>query len=155
MSKNRFALCTMIAVLLLLLSTSAREKQIKKSELPASVQKAVEEQAKSGKVLGYSTEVEGGQREYEVETIVNGNSRDITFAPDGNVLELEQQVDLDDLAAEVREGLKAKAGSGTITKVESLTKRGKLVAYEAKVCKGAKSYEIQVAPDGKSLVRPE
>jgi hypothetical protein len=110
MRKNRFVLCTMIAVLLLLLSTSAREKHIKKSELPASVQKAVEEQAKSGKVLGYSTEVEGGQREYEVETIVNGNSRDITFAPDGNVLELEQQVDIDDLAAEVREGLKAKAG---------------------------------------------
>jgi hypothetical protein len=145
----------MIAVLLLLLSTSARERHIKKSDLPASVQKAVEEQAKSGKVLGYSTEVEGGQREYEVETIVNGNSRDITFAPDGNVLELEQQVDIDDLAAEVREGLKAKRGSGTITKVESLTKRGKLVAYEAKVRKAAKSHEIQVGPDGKSLARPE
>jgi hypothetical protein len=86
---------------------------------------------------------------------VNGHSRDITFAPDGNVLELEEQVDINELPSEAREGLKAKAGSGTITKVESLTKRGKLVAYEAKVRKAAKSHEIQVGPDGKSLARPE
>ena len=155
MKENRFVFCTVFAVVLLGFSASAREKKIQKSELPPEVQKALEEQTKGAKVLGYATEVEGGQREYEAETVVNGHSRDVTFAPDGNVLEVEEQVDLGELPATVREGLQAKAGSGKITKVESLTKQGKVVAYEAKIHKTGRSYEIQVGPDGKPLAHSE
>ena len=43
---------------------------------------------------------------------------------------LEQQKSL---PAVVREGLQKAAGAGTITKVESLTKHGELVAYEAQL----------------------
>jgi hypothetical protein len=53
-------------------------------------------------------------------------------------------------------GVTAKAaGMGTIAKVESLAKNGKLVAYEAVVRNGKKRSEIQVGPDGKKLSHPE
>lgn len=155
MKHNTLRLCILVATMFLFRDGSAAEKRIRKADLPAPVQQAAEKETKGATVRGYSTEVEDGQREYEVETTVNGHSRDITFAPDGTLLELEEQVDLNDLPASVRDGLKAKANSGTITKVESISKQGKIVAYEAKVVKGNKRSEIQVDPDGKPLTHPE
>jgi hypothetical protein len=87
--------------------------------------------------------------------MVNGHSRDVTIAPDGTVLEVEEQVEMAELPNPVRESLQSKAGSGKITKIESVTKGGKLVAYEAQVRRMGKHNEIQVDRDGKSLARPE
>ena len=86
---------------------------------------------------------------------VHGRSRDVTLDSTGNVLEVEEQVLLDSLPEAVRSGLKGLAGSGTITNVESLTKRGTLVAYEAHVHTGDQRSEVQVGPDGKPLAHPE
>ena len=133
----------------------AQETHLKRSELPAAVQKTADEQSKGAKVLGYASEMEGGKLQYEVEMTMNGLSRDVTMAPDGSVLEVEQQVNLESLPAAVREGLLKAAGAGTITKVESLTKHGSLVAYEAQVKTGSKHSEIQVGPGGQLLVHPE
>jgi hypothetical protein len=55
----------------------------------------------------------------------------------------------------VQAALTAKAGGAKITKVESLTKHGKLVAYEAATLKGTKKGEIQVGPDGGKLSHEE
>jgi hypothetical protein len=49
----------------------------------------------------------------------------------------------------------AKAPSSKLVKVESLTKQGKLVAYEAQVMAKGKRSEIQVGPDGKPLDHQE
>jgi uncharacterized membrane protein YkoI len=152
---KKFDLFIVVTILLLVISSGAEEKRMRKSELPPAVQKAVEEQIKGATVRGYSTEVENGQREFEIETVVNGHSRDITFSADGSLLEVEEQVEMNGLPSAVREGLQAKAGSGKITKIESLTKQGKVVAYEAKVLKAGKHSEVQVGPDGKPLEHPE
>ena len=61
----------------------------------------------------------------------------------------------DSVSDTVKAGLLQLAGSGKITKVESLTKRGVLVAYEAQVRTGVKRSEVQVGPDGKPLAHPE
>jgi hypothetical protein len=136
-------------------SASAQEKRIKKSDLPAAVQKSADEQAKGATVLGYNKEVEGGKVAYEVELKVNGHSKDVTMDEQGTVLEIEEQVVLDALPAAVREGLQKAAGKATIGKVESLTKKGALVAYEAVVTNGKKKSEIQVGPDGKPPAHKE
>ena len=81
--------------------------------------------------------------------------RDVLIGADGSVLEIEVEVALDSLPAAVKAGLLQLAGSGKITKVESLTKRGVLVAYEAQVRTGTKRSEVQVGPDGKPLAHPE
>lgn len=132
-----------------------QEKQLKRSDLPAAVQKTADEQSKGATVKSYSQEKEGGQVAYEVALTVNGHSKDITMDAQGNVMEIEEEVDLKALPAEVREGLQAQAGKGNIGKVESLTKQGTLVAYEAQVHYGKKHSEIQVGPDGKALDHKE
>jgi hypothetical protein len=133
----------------------AQEKKIKREELPAAVEKTVVEQAKGATIKGFSKEIEKGKTYYEAELTVNGHGKDILMDPNGNVVEVEEEVPLSSLSAPVREGLEKAAGTGKITKVESLTKGGKLVAYEAVVKTGEKRSEIQVGPDGKKLAHPE
>lgn len=136
-------------------SAAAQEKRLKRSDLPAAVQKAADVQTKGATVRGYSSETENGQLEYEVAMTVNGRSRDVSFAADGSTLEIEQEVLVDSLPAAVRSALVQKAGAGRITKVESLTKHGTLVAYEAQVRTGTKRSEVQVGPDGQPLAHEE
>ena len=71
------------------------------------------------------------------------------------VVEIEEQVAFDSLPADVKSGLQQKSASGKILKVESLTKHGKLAAYEAKVEANGKKKDIQVGPDGKALDHEE
>jgi hypothetical protein len=73
----------------------------------------------------------------------------------GNVLEIEEEVALAPLPTGVQAGLTKAAGTGKVLKVESLTKQGKLVAYEAVVQSGKKHREIQVGPEGQTLAHPE
>lgn len=155
MERNKLIVSILALACSLVVTASAQEKTLKKSDLPAAVQKAVDEQSKGATIRGYSSETEGGQLQYEVEMTVHGHSKDVTIAPDGKVLEIEEQVVLDSLPAAVRDALRKKAGAGTITKVESLTKHGTLVAYEAKVHTGDKHSEVQVGPDGKPLEHEE
>ena len=77
------------------------------------------------------------------------------MAADGSIVEIEEQVVLDSLSADVKAGLQTKAGKGKMLKVESLTKKGKLVAYEAQVDTNGKKSEVQVGPDGKPLDHEE
>ena len=125
------------------------------SELPPAVRKTAQEQSKGAMVKRYNKETEKGQIEYEVEMIVNGHSRDVAIAPDGAVTEVEEEVEMSALPAEVQKGLRSRAGDGTIKKVESITKRGSLVAYEAQIKTAGRHREIQVGPDGKPLDNEE
>jgi uncharacterized membrane protein YkoI len=151
-----FYVAALTAGLLLLASNaSAQEKKIKRSDLPAAVEKTVVAQSTGATIRGFSTEKENGQTLYEVELTVNGHSKDISMTADGSIVEIEEQVSLDSVPAEVKAGLQAKAGNGKILKVESLTKKDKLVAYEAKVETNGKKMEVQVGPDGKPLDHEE
>jgi uncharacterized membrane protein YkoI len=145
----------MLATILMPGNAVSQEKKLKKSDLPPAVQKTADEQSQGATVKGYSTEMEEGKRIYEVELAVNGHSKDVSIDKAGNVVEIEEEVPLDSLPAPVKDALQKKAGSGKITKVESLTKHGSLVAYEAQVRTNGKRSEIQVGPDGKGLAHPE
>lgn len=149
------AVVVLLATMMLATQASAQEKKLTRSQLPAAVQRAADEQSKGATVHGYTTEKDEGQTVYEVEMTLQGRSRDVTIDSTGNVLEIEEQVPFDSLPEAVRIGLKQAAGSGQITNVESLTKRGTLVAYEAHVRTGQKRSEVQVGPDGKPLAHPE
>jgi len=141
--------------LLLAGNASAQEKKIKRSDLPPAVEKTVAAQSEGATIKGFSTEKEKGETLYEAEMTVNGHSKDISMTADGSIVEIEEQVAMDSLSADVKAGLQAKAGKGKILKVESLTKKGKLVAYEAKVDTDGKKSEVQVGPDGKPLDHEE
>ena len=156
MARNKQTVSTLFILLLAFTaSTIGQEKHIERADLPAVVQKTADEQSKGAVVRGYTAETEDGKLEYEVEMIVDGHTKDVSIDPSGNILEVEEQVAMDKLPAEVRDGLQRKAGNGKITKVESIVKRGTLVAYEAQVLTGGKRSEVQVGPDGKPLKHEE
>ena len=133
----------------------AQEKHLKKSDLPAAVQKVADQQSQGATVRGYASETEDGKLQYEVSLTVNGHTKAVAIAPDGAINEIEEQVFLEKLPSSVRDALQKKAAPGKILKVESLTKHDRLVAYEAQVTAGGKKSEIQVGPDGGALAHPE
>jgi len=144
-----------LAVGLTLSSARAQEKKITRAQLPPAVETTVTRESEGATIKGFATEVEHGKTFYEASLIVNGHSKDILIDKDGNVVEVEEEVSLDSLPATVQEALRKAAGSGTIQLVESLTKNGNLVAYEAHVKRGKKRSEIQVGPNGEKIKRLE
>ena len=147
----RTATVAAITLVGLAICAAPQEKKIKRSELPAAVQATVTAQSQGATVHGFSQEKENGQTYYEAELEVGGHSKDVLIDPQGNIVEVEEEVAVAALPAAVRDGLQTKGAGGKLVKVESLTKQGKLVAYEAQVITKGKKSEIQVGPDGKPL----
>ena len=133
----------------------AHAGQLKPENLPPAVQKTIAEQSKGSTVRGISTERESGQKLYELELTFNGRGRDLLIDRQGNIVETEEEVTLSSVPPPVKDGLMKVAGPGTIGKIESITKNGKVVAYEAIVKMGTRNHEVQVGPDGNKLVHPE
>ena len=134
---------------------AAQEKKISRDKLPAAVEKTVARESEGATITEFAREIEHGQTFYEVSLTINGRRREILMDKLGNVVEVEEAVTFDSLPQPVQEALKKAAGAGTIRTIESLTKNGKLVAYEAHVKHGRKMSEIQIGPNGEKLMRPE
>jgi uncharacterized membrane protein YkoI len=131
----------LIAVTLL---AGAAEMKLKLADLPAAVQKTVQEQTKNAELKGLSKEVENGKTFYEIETIANGKSRDLLVNPSGRIVELEEATTFESVPAAVKAALTQK---GKILKIETVT-RGSAVTYEAVVSKNGKKSEVAVEADG-------
>lgn len=151
----RVSFATLTVSLFFVAGLRAQEIPVERSDLPRAVQKAADEQSKGATVKGFAKEVENGKVQYEIKLSVNGHSKDVSVDPRGKILEIEEEVTLEALPGPVRQGLEHAAGKRKILKVESLTKRGALVAYEAQVSEGKQHSEIQVGPDGKPLAQKE
>jgi hypothetical protein len=153
--KIRLSITSVVIVLATCSVVVAQERKIKREQLPAPVEKTVARESQGATINGFATEIENGKRLYEVELTVDGHSKDISMDKNGNIVEVEAEVTMDSLPTAVQEGLRKAAGSGTIGKIESLTKNGKLVAYEAHVKTGTKRSEIQVGPNGEKPAHPQ
>jgi len=134
--------------LLLFGSALASEKKVKMKDLPEAVRKTVQEQSKGATIRGLAKEVEDGKTFYEAELTVNGHNKDVLIDPAGAVVEIEEQVTVSSLPAEVKATIQKAAGKGKITAVESVTKNNALEAYEAHVSTAGRKSEIKVAPNG-------
>lgn len=144
----------MLAALIATGTAAAQERKITRRELPPAVERAVAAQSQGATICGFSEEKEDGRTYYEMELRVNGRTRDVTMDSSGAVVMVEEEVELSSLSAVVQAGLKAAAGAGTITLIESVTREGRLVFYEGHVVTDGKESEIKVGPDGK-LLPPE
>jgi uncharacterized membrane protein YkoI len=150
-----FAAMLMLGVLFLVTPAQERERKITRAQLPPEVEKTVARESEGATIKAFASETENGQQFYEASLVVNGHTKDILMDPRGNIVEVEEQVTMDALPTAVQNALTKMAGSGTITVIESLTKNGQLVAYEAHVKHGKKRLEIQVDPNGEKLKHPE
>lgn len=124
------------------------EKKIDLSKLPAAVRTTVESESKGATVKGVSSEKEHGKTVYELETLVNGRTRDLMIDSAGKVYEVEEQLDVDKAPAPVKAALEAK---GKIVVLESVLKDGK-TTYEGQVqTKAGKKVAVEVDADGKPI----
>jgi hypothetical protein len=145
-----------VAIALLTVSlVFAAETKIKRSKLPAAVEKTVQAQSAGATIKGFSKDSIGGQVEYEVEMTVNGHGKDVSIAKDGTVLEIEEEVEQSSLPAAVKSALQGRAKDAKITKVESVTRKGKIISYEATVINGTRESEIAVGPNGEKLAHAD
>jgi hypothetical protein len=151
----RTSAIVLVATVIFAGTAASQEKKIQRSELPPAVEKTVAAQTQGATIKGFSMEEEMGKTYYEVEMTVNGHGKDVSMDANGVVTEVEEEVALDALPPAVKAAITDKAGKGTLGKIESLTKGGKLVAYEAHVMTDGKKSEIQVGPDGKPLAHEE
>ncbi len=116
------------------------DQKLQMKDLPAAVQNGLSANLKGATLKGLSKEVEGGKTIYEVETTLNGKTRDFLLDATGRLIELEDELALDEVPAAVKSALEA---HGTIVKVESVT-RGKIVTYEGTVEKSGRKTEVAV-----------
>ena len=65
------------------------ETKVKMTDLPLAVQAAVKEQTKTATLVGLSKEKERGKTVYEVETKMNGKTRDLLIDATGAIVEIE------------------------------------------------------------------
>jgi putative PepSY-like beta-lactamase-inhibitor len=155
MNTHRMFAMTVLLVGVTCAIIQAQSKKIERTALPPAVEKTLAAESKGATIRGLSTEVEEGKRLYEAALTVNGHARSLEIDERGNLLETEDEVPMASVPPTVKAALTKAAGKGTIEKVETLTKKGKLVAYEADVKTGTKRSEIQVSPDGSKLAHPE
>src|SRR5215470_15297861 len=146
---------TTLLIGLLFSGVEGQEKKITRAQLPPAVEQTVQRESEGTTVRGFAKEIEHGQTYYEASLNVNGRNKDILIDKTGKVVEVEEEVSIDSLPSTVQSALKRAAGTGTIESIESLTKYGNLVAYEAHLKHGKKRSEIQLGPNGEKLKRPE
>ena len=144
-----------LLILAVAVSAVAQERKLTRRQLPAPVLATVEKETQGATIKGYSMERDHGRMVYEAETVVNGHTRDLQIDKNGVLMEIEEEVSMESLPATVSASLNSQAKGATIIKVESLTKGGRLVAYEASTRKAGHKGEIQVGPAGEKLHHEE
>ena len=140
-----------ILILLLACTAAFAEKKVDLKNVPAPVRKTIDELTKSATLVGVSKEVENGATMYEVETKVNGKTRDLMLDAQGRIVSTEEEVAIDSIPAPARAAIEKAAGSGKITLVERVT-TGEVIKYEAAIQpKSGKKKEMSFDADGKPV----
>jgi uncharacterized membrane protein YkoI len=125
-----------------------KEAKVQLKNLPAAVRATVEAETKNATIKGLSKETEKGKTVYELESLVNGRTRDLMIDSAGKVYVVEEQLDADKAPPPVRSALEAK---GTIVVLESVLENGK-TTYEGQVkTKAGKKLSMELDADGKPV----
>ena len=133
------------------------ESKVTLGSLPPALQASIKKETTGATIQSVVKEKEDGRLQYEVETKLNGKSRNLVFLPSGELFETEDETDLNSIPAPARDAIQKKAADGKIASVEKLvTDKGTKTYYEAAiVAKGGKKIEYSVHADGSSKTKKE
>ena len=124
----------------------AQKVQLK--DLPPAVKATVEAETKNATLKGLSKEKENGKVVYELESLVNGRTRDLMIDSAGKVYVVEEQLHPEKAPAPVKAALEAK---GKIVTLESVLENGK-THYEGQVqTKAGKKMSLELDAAGSPL----
>ncbi len=139
-----FVLCTTLA---LANGVFAGEKKITKEDLPQAVLTAFEKAYPGATIKGLSKEVEKGTTVYEIESTDGKTHRDILYAADGAVMEIEEAIADGALPESVTAAAHKAFPKGKILKAEKLIRQA-LTEYELVIAVGKEKREVVFTPDG-------
>ncbi len=131
-----------------------KEVTVKFVDVPAAVQKTLQEESRGATIDDVTKESENGKTVYEAEVKINGKSYNIEVAEDGTLLEKkleekdeEVEIKFSEAPAAVQKTLQREAGSAKIENVKKDVEDGD-TTYEAEVKIDGRIYEIEVGADG-------
>jgi hypothetical protein len=133
-------------------TTVAQEKKgkaLQLKDLPTAVQKTVQDNLKGAQIRNIGKEKEDGVEQYEVESLLNGKSRDFDVDVKGNLLEVEEATTIDAIPAPAKASILKKVADGKLATVETFRKTGQPMMYEASYTDNkGKKHEVLVKADG-------
>lgn len=142
-------LATYLLVAALCGFAQAKEKTLELKSLPPAVRASIQANLKGGEIKTISKEKEDGVEQYEVESRLNGKNRDFNVDSSGTLLVVEEQTTLSDIPAPARAAILKKSSGGKVTSVETFSKPGQPMMYEASYTNAAgRKREVLVKADG-------
>lgn len=141
----------LLATLILGVSANANaegEKKFTKKDLPVAVTSAFEKAYPKATIKGVSKEKENNTTYYEIESIDGTTKRNILYAGDGMIAEIEESIEAKDLPDAVAKTLQSDYRKYTIEKSEKVM-HGSDTKYEFVVKKGKNRREIVLDGSGK------
>jgi len=146
------ALAVLLAIAAMVCSATAQEKKgagLELQKLPAAVQKTIQDNLKGGEIKNISKEKEDGVVQYEIESVLNGKSRDFNVDAKGTLLVMEEATSIDSIPAAAKASILKRVADGKLTLVETYSRPGKPTMYEASYTdKKNKKLEMLVKADG-------
>jgi hypothetical protein len=137
------------ATIVLAFSGLSSAASLKLKDLPAAVQKTVNENLKGGEIKSIGKEVEKGVTQFEVETMLNGKHRDFNVDAKGKLLVVEEEIDLASVPPAAKTAIEKKVAGGKLRTLESVDKGDGAILYEAAyTTKAGKKGSILVKADG-------
>jgi hypothetical protein len=138
-----------LAIVLVLAGAALAAGKLTLKDLPAAVQKTVNENLKGAEIKSIGKEVEKGVTQYEIETMLNGKHRDFNVDAKGSLVVVEEETAIDAIPAPAKAAILKKVGAGKLAMVETMTKPGSDAMYEAAyTTKAGKKAEMLVKADG-------
>jgi hypothetical protein len=142
-------LCAIVALGGSALAQENKGKALQLKDLPAAVQKTIQDNLKGGEIKNIGKEKEDGVDQYEVESLLNGKSRDFNVDVKGNLLLVEVATTIDAIPGTAKASILKKVADGKLAVVETFTKTGQPMMYEASYAdKNGKKHEVLVKADG-------
>ena len=142
----------LLSLLGALTPAQADEKKIEVSELPKVVVKAAMKAFPEAKIVGAAKETEDGETIFEVMMKLDGKSIDLAIDDEGEIEEIEKEIEVEDLPRAVIKAARKRFPEGKIAKVEEVSDEDDKVVYELAIeIKGGKTVEVIMSPNGKIL----
>jgi len=149
---NRTRIIAGIALgLVITVGAQAEEKKIKQSNLPAAVQKTAGENSTGATVTGYTSDKVDGALVYQMNLMADGRARGIVMDADGTVVSVEQEVAWAELPETVQKDFTGVQGKGKFGALSTISKDGKIVAYEGILIKNGERNTVRVKPHAAAL----
>jgi uncharacterized membrane protein YkoI len=130
--------------------SSTQAQTMTKEQLPKAVRSAFEKAYPSATLKAASVEKDGGKTCYELESMDGAQARDIIYAADGTVIEIEESITPTSLPTPVAQALNKRFPNAPLEKAEKLI-RGAVVTYEVVITVGKQHNEVIVDEKGKIL----